>query len=320
METIEDFKTLIRKTQMSHIYKQVMLQAVLQRGGEATIEQIASDIHARNTLQIRHYARRVVNQQPGKRLERDGALVRDGDTYRLAPAFQKLSTSDRLALVAECEHQIEDFVERLGDPFPGMNTDPVPGSLRYQVLKEAGGRCELCGGMEELHVDHVLPRAKGGGNKIENLQALCAVCNTNKRDTDDTDFRLVNASYDDRLPDCVFCQREADDDPLAFVIEDGFPVTNGHRLIIPRRDVADYFELRRAERLAIDRLLLETRENLRSQDSSITGFNVGINCGESAGQTVGHVHVHLIPRRNGDMVDPRGGVRRVIPEHQKYTP
>jgi diadenosine tetraphosphate (Ap4A) HIT family hydrolase len=82
--------------------------------------------------------------------------------------------------------------------------------------------------------------------------------------------------------------------------------------------VADYFDLRQPERNAIETMLHEQRQSILDQDNTVTGFNVGINAGASAGQTVYHVHVHLIPRRDGDVVDPRGGVRGVIPIKQRY--
>jgi ATP adenylyltransferase len=102
------------------------------------------------------------------------------------------------------------------------------------------------------------------------------------------------------------------------VITDAFPVTEGHRLIIPRRHTADYFDLWQSERNALERLLRSERQALMKQDATIKGFNFGVNVGAAAGQTIAHVHLHLIPRREGDMDDPRGGVRGVIPARQSY--
>jgi ATP adenylyltransferase len=95
-------------------------------------------------------------------------------------------------------------------------------------------------------------------------------------------------------------------------------VTPLHTLIIPKRHIADYFELYQPELNAIHRMLEEQRADIMKQDEKVTGFNIGINAGRDAGQTVFHAHVHLIPRRNGDVEDPRGGVRGVIPSKQKY--
>ncbi len=104
---------------------------------------------------------------------------------------------------------------------------------------------------------------------------------------------------------------------FGFVIEDKYPVNIGHLLIIPTRHVADYFELNEEEKNALWKLVDDAKQYLDEKYFPI-GFNVGINVGESAGQTIPHVHIHLIPRYKGDMADPTGGVRGVIPEKQKY--
>ena len=124
------------------------------------------------------------------------------------------------------------------------------------------------------------------------------------------------------MKDCIFCNIDSTriiaENELCLAIHDGFPVTPLHTLVIPKRHVADYFDLHQPERSAIDHMLQEQRTVILALDGSVTGFNVGINAGKSAGQTVFHVHVHLIPRRDGDVVDPKGGVRGVIPSKQKY--
>ncbi|WP_311733377.1 HIT family protein [Variovorax sp. Sphag1AA] len=104
---------------------------------------------------------------------------------------------------------------------------------------------------------------------------------------------------------------------LAFARWDINPVSPGHLLVLTRRHVADFFEVTPAEREALMALLLQAHERVR-KDHHPDGFNVGVNVGDAAGQTIGHVHVHLIPRYNGDTPEPRGGVRRVIPRKQSY--
>ena len=84
-------------------------------------------------------------------------------------------------------------------------------------------------------------------------------------------------------------------------------------MIIPKRHAKTYFDLGQAEVNAINELIHSEREKLEKSDPSISGFNVGINCGEDAGQTIFHCHIHLIPRRNGDVENPKGGVRHTIP-------
>lgn len=118
---------------------------------------------------------------------------------------------------------------------------------------------------------------------------------------------------------CPFCG-EADivaENDEAYAIYDKYPVTPGHLLIIPKRHVADYFETTPAEKEAMHELLEHLRLFLMAERKP-AAFNVGINCGLAAGQTIFHVHMHLIPRYEGDMEEPAGGVRGVIPERQKY--
>ena len=124
------------------------------------------------------------------------------------------------------------------------------------------------------------------------------------------------------MKDCLFCsiedQRKVFENDLFFVIRDKFPVTELHSLIIPKRHIASYFDLNNDELNLVHEILKNQKGRMLEMDSSITGFNIGVNDGTDAGQTVMHCHIHLIPRRKGDMNDPRGGVRGVIPRMQSY--
>ena len=104
---------------------------------------------------------------------------------------------------------------------------------------------------------------------------------------------------------------------VGFVIYDGFPVSEGHCLIIPHRIYSNYFDSTAEELEGLQNLLLKTKTLLDTKFSP-DGYNIGINCGKFGGQAVAHVHIHLIPRYDGDVEDPRGGVRGVIPSKQKY--
>jgi len=121
---------------------------------------------------------------------------------------------------------------------------------------------------------------------------------------------------------CLFCdvdhKRVMFENKYAYVIRDGFPVTKGHSLIIPKRHIEDYFELSEKELLACDLLLRTARTEILKNDSSVQGFNIGMNSGLVAGQTIFHCHIHLIPRREGDVMNPRGGVRHIIPGKGYY--
>ncbi len=125
------------------------------------------------------------------------------------------------------------------------------------------------------------------------------------------------------VPECIFCyhnikDRIEDEYGSVVAVRDLYPVTSGHTLIIPKRHVADYFMLTEQEYRDVEKLLKITREKIMAMDAGVEGFNVGVNCGLAAGQSVFHVHIHLIPRRPGDTPCPRGGVRGVIPGRMSY--
>ena len=127
------------------------------------------------------------------------------------------------------------------------------------------------------------------------------------------------------LSDCRFCGSRFEKDVIqthgsVVAIEDRFPVTPGHCLIVPRRHTPDWFSMSEKERRDAEILILKLKEWLLAKDETITGFNLGMNCGKSAGQTIFHAHIHLIPRRGGDTPNPTGGVRGVIPGKRDYGP
>ena len=121
---------------------------------------------------------------------------------------------------------------------------------------------------------------------------------------------------------CIFCNKSKlniiFEDETFYVIRDAYPVTKDHTLIILNEHDKTYFDLEDKDIVQLNNIIKSQKKSLIDEDNSITGFNIGINQGESAGQTVMHLHIHLIPRRNGDVTDPRGGVRGVIPSKQKY--
>lgn len=119
---------------------------------------------------------------------------------------------------------------------------------------------------------------------------------------------------------CPFCDgRDVEiENELAYVLYDTYPVSPGHCLIVPNRHIAEYFEATAQEKLALWTLVDEMKLVI-DQKYKPDGYNIGVNVGVTAGQSVPHIHVHLIPRYKGDMVNPKGGVRGVIPHKQKYT-
>ena len=121
---------------------------------------------------------------------------------------------------------------------------------------------------------------------------------------------------------CLFCNSKSSgishENELAYTSYDTYPVSEFHCLIIPKRHVLDYFELTDDELLACNNLVKLVKEEILKKDTNVKGFNLGTNAGKIAGQSIMHCHIHLIPRREGDVENPQGGVRSVIPTKQHY--
>ena len=121
---------------------------------------------------------------------------------------------------------------------------------------------------------------------------------------------------------CLFCNIEksgcAHENELAYASYDSYPVTEHHCLIIPKRHIKDYFDLSNKELVACNDLIQIVKDEITKKDPSVKGFNLGTNIGKVSGQSIFHCHLHLIPRREGDVDNPQGGVRSVIPNKQHY--
>jgi diadenosine tetraphosphate (Ap4A) HIT family hydrolase len=316
---------------MSHIYQPLMLIELLKEmDGKATVKDIAQAILNKDPTQIEYFSQ-VVKNMVGRVLTKNHEIAtKDKDVYSLIGS-EDLTNKEAEELIELCEQKIAEFESKRGDTIWNHRRRghrPISGSIRYEVLSRARGRCELCGITNEqkmLEVDHIFPKSLGGKDDLSNYQALCYSCNAAKRNTDDTDFRLFKTLYEQREENCLFCDIQSNDrkriiteNNLAYAIRDGFPVTDGHTLFMPKRHVSDYFGLVQSEVNAINLLVQAQRTMLMASDSKIEGFNIGMNCGEVSGQTVFHCHVHLIPRRRGDVANPRGGVRHIIADKGFY--
>ena len=122
--------------------------------------------------------------------------------------------------------------------------------------------------------------------------------------------------------ECIFCELDETHEVIYkgkvwTAIMDGFPVSEGHTLLIPNRHVETYFDLTTFEMMSLNLAIKNVKEILDNRYHP-DGYNIGMNCGEAAGQTVMHCHVHIIPRYKGDVENPRGGVRGVIPNKKEY--
>ena len=121
---------------------------------------------------------------------------------------------------------------------------------------------------------------------------------------------------------CIFCKVRKEEvqfeNHLAYSSIDSYPVSKFHSLIVPKRHVQDYFDLSAEEVKACHELIIKTKDKILKEDTTVKGFNIGTNSGKTAGQSIMHCHIHLIPRREGDVENPQGGVRSVIPKKQHY--
>ena len=121
---------------------------------------------------------------------------------------------------------------------------------------------------------------------------------------------------------CLFCNINSKDlvfdNEFAFASFDSYPVSKYHSLIVPKRHILDYFELTNDELLACNDLIKKIKKKIQKEDKTVDGFNIGTNSGVEAGQSIMHCHIHLIPRRKGDVDNPQGVVRGVIPSKQHY--
>ena len=121
---------------------------------------------------------------------------------------------------------------------------------------------------------------------------------------------------------CIFCDTQGQkivfENNLVYATYDSYPVSKFHSLIIPKRHIDNYFNLFEKELLDINQLILKIKNEIEKRDKSVIGYNIGINCEKVDGQTIMHCHIHLIPRRKGDVLNPQGGVRAVIPSKQHY--
>ena len=121
---------------------------------------------------------------------------------------------------------------------------------------------------------------------------------------------------------CLFCNAKesgiATENELAYASYDSYPVSDFHCLIIPKRHVKDYFEMSDEEILACNDLIMKIKNEILAKDKTVKAFNIGTNVGKISGQSIMHCHIHLIPRREGDVENPQGGVRSVIPKKQHY--
>jgi ATP adenylyltransferase len=176
---------------MSHVYQPVLIRSLVDAGGRATLRQLAQAFLIQDESQLLYYEDRI-KKMPFKVLKNARRGSGDGDLVSLTTGRLTLQQKSHIRML--CEGRLQEFVIKRGLSvwdYRLLGSDPVPDSIKYDVLKAANGRCALCGITKKdrpLQVDHIKPRSKDGTNAIENLQALCDECNRAKSNGDGTNF------------------------------------------------------------------------------------------------------------------------------------
>lgn len=240
---------------MSHVYQPIMIRTMLEGGGAATRRQIAAAFLGADLSQVEYYEK-VVTRYPGPVLKGRGIVELERGVYRLSRDLHRMDEWQRASLIALCDAKVADFVAKRQTAIwahRSINADPLPGTLRWQVITRAMGRCEACGVsalIRALEVDHIVPRSRGGSNEPENLQALCSTCNLQKLDREATDFHAAHALVAHRRAGCAVCDAVvSDSEELALVVR-----LPAGLAVAPRRHGAGWLDLWQPEVNALRRV------------------------------------------------------------------
>jgi diadenosine tetraphosphate (Ap4A) HIT family hydrolase len=302
----------------------LMIRCLIEAGGSATPRQLARSFVLEDENQVLFYEEKL-KQGPLIELSRhDVVAYRDGLVSLTA---RKLTAVQKAVLRVLCERRLSEHTGKRGIKIWDEQlsaAETIPDNLRWQALKSSDGRCELCGATKQqrpLHVGHIIPPTQSGKTELDNLQVLCSKCSDAKSSKSITDLRNIVSPESD--PVCPFCPpgikpRIIEENDTVVAVLDAHPVTKGHTLIMPARHTRDFFSMTARERIDAENLIRYLRNKTQRQDRTVVGFNIGMNCGTAAGQTIMHAHIHLIPRRQDDTLNPKGGVRGVIPDKMSY--
>ena len=190
MTAKELLEFLETRMKMSHVYQPLLIRTLLDAGGKASIRQVATEFASEDEAQILYYKDRI-KKMPLRILRNHNVVHAEKGVITLN--LSSLTFEERVELRATCERKIAEFLATRGLSAWGhsLNVESIGESLRFEVLKR-DRHCQLCGAAPKdtrLHVDHIVPRSKGGTNDPSNLQVLCVSCNRGKSNRDSTDFR-----------------------------------------------------------------------------------------------------------------------------------
>ena len=271
-EDLIDF--IDNRMRMSHIYQPLLLRILVEAGGTATIRQLAHGFLAQDESQLRYYENRI-KQMPVPVLKKRGVISKEGELVSLN--CKKLTFEQKAQVVMSCEKRLQQFIIERGLDLWGyrlLDTDPIPGSLRYRVLKESGGRmCQLwCSPRKNAHwmwtTSFLNPRAVKMYAKTFKSFVPSAI---RRRETRIALISVMICLLI-RFPTVNFVTRISrgriiEELDTVVAIKDGYPVTKGHLLVIPKRHAPEYFDLSDAERRDVDSLLKFLKQQMIKKGS-----------------------------------------------------
>lgn len=303
-------------------YQPVIIKCLVEQKGVSSLTHIATVLAGLDRESIGYY-RSKIRIYPKQVLSKHKIASMEKETVRLEV---KLPTKKEEIdeLIRLCDEKIKGyFASYIEDPGKPSGW----GSLRVAMITETPW-CHLCGAKPgkntdiQLDIDHILPVSKKDSSDRSYLQVLCHRCNRAKGNSLIYSAAEAHSRALDVKVGCIFCSlsddRVVDQSDYVVVIRDKYPVTEFHTLVIHRRHVADGSQLTDIEILETYKILRKITTGLKITDRLIEGFIIGYNVGEAAGQTVGHAHYHVIPRWVGDVIDPVGEIRGIIPAHKLY--
>ncbi len=266
------------KMSMTHVYQPIMIRTLLESEDcKATREAIARQFLGMDESQLNYY-KAITARWPHKTLKGHGIVEyeRRGQVYTLLLDGATAGQKERLTEL--CDRRLHEFIDR--DPairrLREHDRRSRSGSLRYDVLAKSRGFCAACGVSSAealLHVDHIIPISWNGKDQMDNMQALCYKCNTQKRDRDDTDFLLWRKRLQFRKPGCAMCSNEAHalGNDLAYCVLGG---AGDPSMVVPRRHALSFMDLIPAERHLCIALADRAVRCLKEQHGRVADFDV----------------------------------------------